>query len=31
MFVFAGILLGSPPKYTKWRAFLATLVITCLR
>jgi hypothetical protein len=29
MFVFAGILLGLPPEYIKWRAFLATLVVTC--
>ena len=29
MFVFAGILLGLPTEYAKWRAFLATLVITC--
>ena len=29
MFVFAGILLGLPPDYTKWRAFLATFVVTC--
>ena len=29
MFVFAGILLGLPPEYTRWRSFLATLLITC--
>src|SRR6185437_7991572 len=29
MFVFAGILLGLPAEYTKWRAVLATLVISC--
>jgi len=29
IFVFAGILLGLPTEYAKWRAFLATLVITC--
>jgi hypothetical protein len=29
MFVFAGILLGLPPEYKKWRNLLATLVITC--
>ena len=29
MFVFAGILLGLPPEYKKWRSLLATLVITC--
>ena len=28
MFVFAGILLGLPAEYTKWRAVLATLVIS---
>jgi hypothetical protein len=29
MFVFAGVLIGSPPEYTRWRALLATLVVTC--
>jgi hypothetical protein len=29
MFVFAGILLGLPPEYAKWRSLLATLVVTC--
>jgi hypothetical protein len=29
MFVFAGILLGLPPEYTRWRSFLATLLMTC--
>jgi hypothetical protein len=29
MFVFAGILLGLPPQYQKWRNLLATLLITC--
>jgi hypothetical protein len=29
MFVFAGILIGLPPQYQKWRGLLATLVITC--
>jgi hypothetical protein len=29
MFVFAGILLGLPPEYMKWRSLLATLVVTC--
>jgi hypothetical protein len=29
MFVFAGVLIGSPHEYTRWRALLATLVVTC--
>jgi hypothetical protein len=29
MFVFAGILVGLPPAYMKWRSLLATLVVTC--
>jgi hypothetical protein len=29
MFVFAGVLIGLPPEYTRWRALLVTLVITC--
>jgi hypothetical protein len=29
MFVFAGILIGLPPHYTKWRNLLGALVITC--
>jgi hypothetical protein len=29
MFVFAGVLIGLPPEYTRWRAVLATLVVTC--
>ena len=29
MFVFAGVLIVLPPEYTKWRALLATLVVTC--
>jgi uncharacterized protein YqgC (DUF456 family) len=29
MFVFAGILIGLPPQYERWRSWLATLVVTC--
>ena len=29
MFVFAGVLIGLPPEYTRWRALLGTLVVTC--
>jgi hypothetical protein len=29
MFVFAGILIGLPSQYAKWRSLLATLVVTC--
>ena len=29
MFVFAAILIGLPPHYTKWRNLLGALVITC--
>jgi hypothetical protein len=29
MFVFAGILLGLPPQYQKWKNVLATLLVTC--
>jgi hypothetical protein len=29
MFVFAGILIGLPPQYQRWRSWLATLVVTC--
>jgi hypothetical protein len=29
MFVFAGILIGLPPRYASWRNLLATLLITC--
>ena len=29
MFVFAGVLIGLPPEYARWRALLGTLVITC--
>jgi hypothetical protein len=29
MFVFAGILLGLPPQYAKWRSLLAKLTMTC--
>ena len=31
MFVFAGILIGLPPEYNKWRNLLATLLVTLLR
>jgi len=30
MFVFAGILIGLPPEYNKWRNLLATLLVTCI-
>jgi len=30
MFVFAGISVGLPPSYRKWRNVLAALVVTCL-
>lgn len=30
MFVFAGIYVGVPPRYRKWRSMLAALVVTCL-
>jgi Protein of unknown function (DUF3592) len=30
MFVFAGVLIGLPPEFARWRALLATLVLTCL-
>jgi hypothetical protein len=29
MFVFAGILIGLPQRYARWRNLLATLLITC--
>jgi hypothetical protein len=29
MFVFAGILIGLPPRYAKWRSLLAKLLMTC--
>ncbi len=29
MFVFAGLLIGLPPKYARSRSWLATLVVTC--
>lgn len=29
MFVFAGVLIGLPPEYLRWRALLAALVLTC--
>jgi hypothetical protein len=29
MFVFAGILIGLPPQYAKWRSLLAALTMTC--
>ena len=29
MFVFAGILIGLPPQYAKWRNLLTALLITC--
>jgi hypothetical protein len=29
MFVFAGILIGLPPQYGKWRGLLAKLTMTC--
>jgi hypothetical protein len=29
MFVFAGVLMGLPPEYTRCRAVLAALVVTC--
>jgi hypothetical protein len=29
MFLLAGILIGLPPQYAKWRSLLATLLITC--
>jgi hypothetical protein len=29
MFVFAGILIGLPPQYERWRSLIATLLVTC--
>jgi Protein of unknown function (DUF3592) len=29
MFVFAGILIGLPPQFERWRSMIATLLVTC--